>query len=293
MKFDVLVESLLNEAIPLHIAKNSLSKKHNPENYQDFLLNKIFKGKDRIILPFNVDKKLLYRLIEDDSTYKEIQTFLHSLKKGTYGNFTNVIKNFNPESYVNGIIEFYNDKNQYKIGKILEKNKAIELLQKYKSDPNRQLNSEYVVVISRHPYDLAGASTDRHWTSCINRAYEPIIYKNTIKKNQFLGFTSKTKYDKSYFDQDKKRYENHRCDDSGLIAYLVNKKELMPNGKIKLHKPISRLFFGLRSYINENEIYGVHSKEFLNTIKKWISSDDVQNAIEEYDNLSYEERFNK
>ena len=62
-------------------------------------------------------------------------------------------------------------KNPIGIGKLLKNNQ--EALKVFANDPVRTgsklSNSDYMVVISRYPYDIAGMSTDRGWDSCQNR----------------------------------------------------------------------------------------------------------------------------
>jgi len=57
---------------------------------------------------------------------------------------------------------------EVKLGKVLKENP--ELLKKFNEDPQRTASKDqkYKVVISRHPYDIAGMSTGRGWTSCMN-----------------------------------------------------------------------------------------------------------------------------
>lgn len=54
------------------------------------------------------------------------------------------------------------------ISKLLSRNKS-DLLEKFNNDPVRARKSyDSMVIISRHPHDVAGMSTDRGWTSCMN-----------------------------------------------------------------------------------------------------------------------------
>ena len=59
---------------------------------------------------------------------------------------------------------------EYKIGKFIAKNK--DLLNAFASDPFRSTknieDAEKYIVISDHAYDIAGMSTGRNWTSCMN-----------------------------------------------------------------------------------------------------------------------------
>jgi hypothetical protein len=263
----------LNEAIPLVIAKKTLGRKHLPQNYTDEM-NKVFNNKDRIILPFNSKIKSAF-----SETRNKIQRRLSNLKDMTAGEFIRQkygsfiqdteekIKDYNKynweksyffsdHDYVEGYAYRYiinsnfsepsntiPDKRQkFKIGKILQELGETELLDEFKKDETRQLkNKELVIVISRHPYDIAGASTDRNWTSCINRGFPPIVYKDK-KEYEEDGSFVKRKDSNSYLTTDFLKNadfdrSHFRCDDNrSIIAYLVPKNELMKNGKIALRK---------------------------------------------------------
>lgn len=284
MKFDKLVKQILNEAIPLYIAKKAFGRKHS-SNYKDEMLNKVFGNKDRIIIPYdNKSKKLeMFYKIKNSYTYKEIVKFL---KENGY--LTGV------DNYIQGKAFKKNDKNIYNIGKILQQFNNQRLLEYFKTDVNRQASGEYVIVISRHPYDLAGASTDRNWTSCIDNNYVPIVYKDKKnKQNQNRYYTDKSR-DKNYFEQDKSRYEREKFGNQGLIAYLVDKKEVMPNGKIELRKPISRILLAeyeddnatdedydnnnvkiMGYYVSEEGCYGVEDKIFKDQVEGWLSKNNL------------------
>jgi hypothetical protein len=319
-KDQILLESLyerilLNEAIPLAIAKKSLGRKHLPKNYTDEM-NKVFGNRDRIILPFNSKIKSTF-----SPTRRKIENRLSHLKDMTAGDFIRQkygnyipdteekIKDYNKfkwensyfvsdDDYVEGYAYRYKiesdflepsviipDRRQkFKIGKILQDLGETELLDEFKKDETRQLkNKDLVVVISRHPYDIAGASTDRNWSSCINRAYPPIVYKD--KKEYEHGSIVKRKDSKEYMTNDKLKDPNYdfdrdKCSDwRTIIAYLVLKNELMKNEKISLRKPISRMMFD--DYHNSykfvvtdsnNPIYGIDSEEFKKEVEKWMST---------------------
>lgn len=57
-----------------------------------------------------------------------------------------------------------------KIGKILSRNDLKDALNMYNTDPARVSSKadDLMVVFSKHPYDIAGMSTDRSWRSCQN-----------------------------------------------------------------------------------------------------------------------------
>lgn len=107
-------------------------------------------------------------------------------------------------------------KNVVSLGKILPN----DLLKQFVNDPNRQgvktLSSDYMVVVSRHPYDLIGMSTGRGWTSCVD-----------IRRNK-----SNVHYLKS------------EPDEGSLIAYLVKKikgKNNQEQFDLNLTQPVARI----------------------------------------------------
>lgn len=75
--------------------------------------------------------------------------------------------NYDLIDYEKGYAKSSSDNRTVKIGKLI---KDPVLLQKYNNDPARQLSkqSKLLVCISRHPYDIAGMSTDRGWVSCMH-----------------------------------------------------------------------------------------------------------------------------
>lgn len=73
--------------------------------------------------------------------------------------------------YIKGVTKFGESKNTTTIGKALTRLRAEDLMKKFVSDESRKaLTSDaesLMVVISRHPYDIAGSDTDRNWTNCM------------------------------------------------------------------------------------------------------------------------------
>lgn len=75
---------------------------------------------------------------------------------------------YSVEDYKAGLARDSKSNRVIKIGKLLNQYKESSLLNLYQSDPTRIKPKEYEIVISRHPYDLAGMSTGRGWTSCMS-----------------------------------------------------------------------------------------------------------------------------
>ena len=256
---------MLNEAIPLIVAKNAFGRKHTPQNYTEEM-NKAFNNKDRIILPFK----------SENNAYSATE---RKIKRVIKYPFT-----MNHQDYIEGYAT--DGKQKFKIGKILQELGETGLLDEFKKDESRQFgNKEFVIVISRHPYDIAGASDDRNWNSCLTKTYPPIVYKDKKEKDERTGSYSK-RIDQTgeYISYDKLKsgnydFEGDKCDTRSIIAYLVPKEELMKNEKIALRKPVSRMLFF--DYDDNYEfvtadtsipVYGLDNDDFKKDVKKWMSS---------------------
>jgi hypothetical protein len=109
----------------------------------------LFGGKYRIYIPLGEKAKTLTPNHEVEQAVKE------------YG--------FEIEDYLTGIASKDNGKRKIRIGKLLTNEPSIKKI--FDNDPARDASqSEYIVVISRHPYDIAGMTSGRDWEflSCMN-----------------------------------------------------------------------------------------------------------------------------
>lgn len=250
----ITFEKFLTEAIPLpEVVKHKMSRK-NSGAYTKNAIVQVFGNKDRLVLPFDFDINRDYESIKNDpdSTFYKISEFLDH-----YNFYIKDIKD-----YVDGICYKKNDKNVYKIGKILTelgddiemttkkggKIKTTQEVEDYKEDPIKNIKNEnFVVVISRHPYDIYGMSTDRSWTSCMNMGDGSM--KCAMKKDVKYG---------------------------SIIMYLVPESELKQNGKIALKKPLSRIL--LRPIVNPQKelaysrgpLYGAKIEKFKEFANDWV-----------------------
>jgi hypothetical protein len=146
------------------------------------------------------------------------------------------------------------NQNPTKIGKILTAaaqagdDTANTILQKFQNDPKRAgTRAEYQGVVSRHPYDIAGMSTDRGWTSC----------------QDLVGGSRCT-----YVPQDIRA--------GTLVAYMITKDD------VNINNPVGRIL--LKPYINDqnqtayalhNESYGTVTNEFrqaVNRFATWLNN---------------------
>jgi len=280
MRFEeILQHYVIEEAISLKNAKKKMLSKKYSGAYNESL-DEVFGSKNRIISRINIDysnlNSPLMRRIDDlldDEGY-------------TVGDMSSYIKGFaykttGRDEYGFSITD---SKNPVKIGKLLQRYEAdgqIEvtdrkdgkkttkwitgkpLLHEFKNDPIRSSNGEFLVVISRHPYDIAGASTDRSWTSCMDLGLPRINYPKT-KQNEGIN--------RKYIPKD--------IDEGTLVAYVVPMDELYegPNGeeKVKLQKPLSRILLkphnsDVGKVYTVGERYGASYPEFYQKVKEWTS----------------------
>ena len=137
----------LSEALQISVARKytKMSRGNYKTLYSDF-----FGNKDRIYFDFNIE----YQKNSDDQD--EIEEFLFD-------------KGYEIVSYEKNIAsKGFAQKATYKIGKLLKQFGREDLLKKYSLDPTKNIiKSKMKIVFSRHPYDIAGMSTNRDWRSCM------------------------------------------------------------------------------------------------------------------------------
>lgn len=135
-----------------------------------------------------------------------------------------------------------------KLGKALSATKAPDhIVRQFTNDPDRtNKNSDtHQIVISRHPHDVAGMSTDRGWTSCMHMQ-----------------------------DGSNREYLKHDIAHGTHVAYLTRK------GDDDIKNPIARI--ALKPFISHNEedehhsilrpeiaTYGEGTDAFEHTVNKW------------------------
>ena len=145
--------------------------------------------------------------------------------------------------YQEGTAKKDNDNRHIKIGKIL---KDPDTLKRFTNDPSRASGkSTLKIVISRHPYDIAGMSTGRGWTSCMN------IDTGTNKNYVAIDIKEGT-----------------------LVAYLVDIEDK------DIKKPKARVL--IKPFINKksdkvslgvsNAIYGSPPNWFGDAVAEWADS---------------------
>ena len=256
-KFIKFCEELINEAIPLQIAKEKYTRSKSGA-YKIDILNKIFDKKDRLI----------YDLPLEEGDIGNENPIYHKIKL-IFANEPDYGFELTYDEYLQGIGYKPSDKDKkqpIKIGKALQKieNKdgsvTKELLIAFRDDPVRKTKgkSGYKVVISRHPYDIAGMSTDRNWTSCMNLGTKSIHYKQNYE-GIYKGFVGRD------------------IEAGSIVAYLISEADMLPNGKVALQHPYSRIL--MKPHISSDKqyayslgkIYGAPVVKFKEFIEKWLS----------------------
>lgn len=195
--------------------------------------NQIFDGKYRIYFP-------LQKSIEGIEPNKTVVDALESL-----GYKVTV------EDYVDGYATKGNRK--FKIGRILSNqyvgNEEMQdrVMALFVNDPARAGRSgDLLVVISRHPYDIAGMSTDRGWSSCMNLSGGAM-----------------------------RQYVESDVVHGTLVAYLIKSNDT--NIKNPMARILIKPFINIKDPTNvifgvENRVYGTAPKEFAKTVVQWADA---------------------
>jgi hypothetical protein len=227
--------------------------------YGNKKLDEVFKGKDRLIYDIVLSGKSVG---EGNVIYDKVREVLKGV--GYY------LKDF--EGYINneayrvrgGVVD---EKNPTSVGKVLTKKGEVDLLKSFINDPirneeksKRRRGSEYKVVVSRHPYDLYGMSTDRSWSSCMRFSQKGGEYGRDVDH----GVNKHYVYNDILFGT--------------LVAYLVSGKEVNEkSGKVALRRPLSRIL--MKPFVNRKKdvvygvgrVYGNVYQEFKDFVGKWVT----------------------
>lgn len=163
-----------------------------------------------------------------------------SIESNGVGTFlTSAGYSYTPQSYLDGYASKGN--RQVRIGKVLPQT----LKQVFANDPIRQVKGKnHMMVISRHPYDIGGMSTDRGWTSCQNLKAGSLCH---------------------YVPDDIKA--------GTIIAYLTTTKDTNlknPIGRLLIKPYISKK--GDTAYAVAPMAYGSATGDFNREVKKWTEA---------------------
>ena len=315
-----ILQDLLGQTLDVYITfpfkeqkSSGYTRELSPNKYVKDLYKDLFGGKWRIVLPYTLDPNKSNTLVDvenEDIRYNiskiidSILIYLECLGKTKehdalmdegHVDFDKIMQDI----LVDGKYSFYTMDRKISIGKIFEylvKN-VID-----KNDPRKEKlpykffdvvtffnqhripkERDFVIVISRHPYDIAGMSTGRGWTSCMN--LDDGQYKDYVAASVVNG---------------------------GLIAYFCYKNDTTDlvdsqgkhhkNSKINIQHPLGRVLIKTYykkkdkkiDYENPNFIlkcskaYGVFLNDAIQKVQDWLNenwNDKVSNSgkIELYD----------
>ena len=257
------------EALRLKDVKKNQYIKKRSGAYRIDSVNKVFGKKDRLVFDIDLDES---DLIGQHPLIVEIQDLLNKHLQGWRIN--------SRKEYKDGVIYNHTDtekKQGRKIGRILNSliskdADAERLLNAFKTDPLRNAKKDdYKVIISRHPYDIAGMSTDRNWTSCMNLGTKGLHY--TTKDR---GMNA--------------RYVNNDIAEGSIVAYLVPGDDKNANGKMEIRRPVSRILMKPHEHRDNysnvafslGRTYGIDNAKFTKFIKNWLAEGLNKDAKGEY-----------
>ena len=237
----IIREMLLAETLPISVARDFVSIQRNSaikRRLQD-IFQKLAqlpdatqsKRGDRVYFPFGA---IAVNPSIKSSTELEVILAL-------------TLADYKLKDYIQGIVVDKNNRER-KLNKVLQKLGKEDLISKVNTDPKREgaKKKDQLLVFSRHPYDIAGMSTDRGWTSCMN------IYGGPYAE---------------YIQWDVK--------EGSFICYLTNKEDLNlknPSARV-LIKPFvniddsSDVF-----YVVEDSVYGTAPQNFRKSVEEMLSS---------------------
>jgi len=245
---DILSELLISEALPPSVAKEYTSIKRNKSIQQrlDSIFSELSKLEgastskrgDRVYFPFSTSGGMV---THESPVKKEVETAL----QGT---------DFKLKDYKTGVVT---DKygRETKLGKALSKIGKPDLVNKFNGDKTRESakKTDFIIVFSKHPYDIAGMSTDRGWTSCMD-----------------------------LYDGGESDHVHWDVKEGSFVCYLTNPEDTnlnKPTGRILVKPYISIVDKKDVLYSPEQKVYGTAPNEFLNTVNDILSDLQVKRSV--------------
>ena len=241
------IQDLIQEALKLSQAKPYVQA-WNPNFHKEVFERETRKDKHayRIYLPFETEPKKEVKIPDELLNY--LQTAIPNKPYTT-----------DSENYMQGLAyEIANPNRKLGIGKMLARSEGQEkdisrktqlqaLKKAFDADPQRAAirKSNKLIVISRHPYDIAGMSTDRGWKSCMNLV-----------------------------DGINRQYVMKDVKQGSIIAYLINADDLNVNRPLAriLIKPYQEKGNPANLAMMGDAVYGTAPPEFKQQVDTWINA---------------------
>lgn len=193
--------------------------------------------------------------------------------------------------YAKGTCKFTGSKNASKIGQVLTKFEKTHpeskgLMNKFVSDNSRKSGNlnDLMICVSRHPYDIAGADSDRAWTNCMTLA-TPNAKRIIELKNELERLESMSPKDMNKISQLKSKIEGYEVEgvnvwklqkdikQGSLISFLIKKDDK------NINNPIANL--NIKPYVSDKKksdiilvsdsiMYGQGMPEYKESLDKWL-----------------------
>ncbi len=174
-------------------------------------------------------------------------------------------------------------KNQSKIGQILTRLKNDKLMKAFVEDKTRKsARVKTLVCLSRHPYDVVGADTDRNWSNCMTMA--SLGSKRILKlKEEFDELYKKYAPLKAHVsnielqlseytrdDDDKNEIDFDEVDSDDPIVQEYNKlqKDLEKFKKETKFDSIEDRYTTLKGHLDESEDSGSNAHYLISDVKE-------------------------
>lgn len=237
------IKFLFNEALALDTAKEYAKIQRSPEITQK--INRIFEIIKQKYPDFKTSKR-------GDRLYVP---FGSQLKDEIIGAVES--NEFDVKDYDNGILVNRRNGQETKLGKVLTRIKREDLLTKYNTDKSKGAvtNPSGYMVFSKHQYDIAGMSTNRDWTSCMN-----------------LDTGSN------------RRYVSCDITEGSFVVYLVDANDLnitKPKGRLAIKPFINQQDHSDIIFFPESRTYGSVPSEFKDDVEELFNdiNSDTQGVL--------------
>jgi hypothetical protein len=224
-QFINVISQVIDESLPLSLAKEYSSIQRDEKIQKQ--INDLW---DRLVETPNSTKARNGNRIYIPYINEEDENPSNNIVKNEVADFLNS-KGYKLHDYFKGTVIEPKYGRETKIGKIIDNP---ELLKKFNNDEVRRgyKKKNSYIVLSRHPYDIAGMSTNRGWTSCmsIDRKENPVDNCSRYVKEDIKYGT--------------------------IVAYFIDKNDL------NINDPIGRVL--IKPYLNEDGvvIYNVSSTTY-------------------------------
>jgi len=244
-----VIIKMVNEALkPSQFRK--YAKEFNRERYSD-----IFKtlgdkyGHDRNYYRIYIPLQSSSQEGPVSETQKEVTKFLED-------------NGYKVLDYVKGTAKYGDSKNVTTIGKALSRLKSDALMKKFVSDESRKSltsdASNLMVVISRHPYDIAGSDTDRNWTNCMTMGHSDSLRIKELENS---------------LREAKMKYETYKAEaESGpkevASAFFFPEREVIPYEKQEKIRQLYKKIIEIEKEINDRKEEGQNVNYLLNDVKE-------------------------